>query len=1015
VGGVGASALTVVPGRFQADGIVKPRKFDMTVIRRNRRQALLRGVALPILILAGTGIALPAVAQDVPAGTDAQAAPPAVPPATTTIQSPPAATPQTAAPGPDASAPADEGDIVVTGTLFRRTDTETPSPVTVLTADNLARAGITTAADAVRSIASDSSGSIPTAFSNGFGAGSSAVSLRGLTVNSTLTLVDGVRTANYPLADDGQRGFVDLNTIPNATIDRIEVLKDGASSSYGADAIAGVVNIITKKEITGLQGTAEAGVTQRGDGGTQRATLTAGIGKLKEEGYNFYISGEYQHDGAIYSRDRGFPFNTNDLSGIGGDNNNAGSVVPGTTSSAIVAPSQQTIAGNPLSGSGLTSGPWQILNPNGCAAGQIRVTGAQGVGCEQNTAADYGQIQPEQTRFGGTAHATVNVGADSQAYASVSYFQNKVVASGSPNSIRSANPVNTLSIVLPAVLTNGQLNPNNPFAASGQAAAIRYLFGDLPSRSEYKNRVLRGQAGIAGKFGDGWTYSVDATAAKSWLDIQQDGYVNLPALVTAINTGSYNFVDPSQNNAAVRAALSPRISTRATSDLDMVQGVVTKNLFRLPGGDLQLGVGGSFRYEAVNDPNQNAAGQTIGLNQFTAVGHRYVTSGYFEVNAPVLTSLEINASGRYDHYSDGFNNFSPKIGAKFQPIREIAIRGTFSKGFRAPSFAELGGSVVGFTSGRPPCSLQVQHGATLNGDGTCSGGSSYNQTYGFGFQTIGDENLKPEKSTSFTGGFVAQPTRWLSFTADYYNIRKTNVISSAPLSGDALSAYYAGTALPAGYSVTLDAVDPAFPNAPRRVLFVNGPFANAAALRTQGIDLSAQVNFKPTDDLRLTSRAEATYIISYKFKPSADSAYQEFAGTQAPYVTSSGAGTPRWRGNWQNTAQYGPYSLTATAYYTKGFKAVAEDQFGGTDCASSSTYQGSDPNFNCKVNSFIDVDLVGSVDVNDRFQLYFNVINLTDAKAPLNAGNYAGTNYNPTYHQIGAVGRTIKVGANFKF
>jgi iron complex outermembrane receptor protein len=150
-------------------------------------------------------------------------------------------------------------------------------------------------------------------------------------------------------------------------------------------------------------------------------------------------------------------------------------------------------------------------------------------------------------------------------------------------------------------------------------------------------------------------------------------------------------------------------------------------------------------------------------------------------------------------------------------------------------------------------------------------------------------------------------------------------------------------------------------------------------------------------------------------KPSANSAYQEFAGTQAPYVTSSGAGTPRWRGNWQNTAQYGPYSLTATAYYTNGFKAVGQDQFGGTDCLTSSTYQGSDPNFNCKVKSFIDVDLVGSVDVNDKFQFYFNIINLTDAKAPLNAGNYAAANYNPTYSQIGAVGRTIKVGANFKF
>ncbi|MBB4155610.1 iron complex outermembrane receptor protein [Sphingomonas jinjuensis] len=966
----------------------------MTISTVPLRALLLRGAAMSLVAALGAGLATPAFAQD---ATPQQATPAPAAPATTDAEQP------------------QGGDIVVTGTLFRRTDTETPSPVTVLTADNLARAGITTAADAVRSISADNSGSVPTAFANGFGAGSSGVSLRGLTVNSTLTLVDGVRTAYYPLADDGQRSFVDLNTIPNATIDRVQVLKDGASSSYGADAIAGVVNIITKKEITGLSGTVEAGVTGRKDGGEQRATLTGGYGKLSEQGFNVYVSGEYQHDDAIYARKRGFPYDTADLTSIGGDNNNPGSIVPGTTTSAIVAPTTQTIPGNILSGSGIVTGPWQVLNPAGCRPGQIPVSGSAGNGCEQNTARDYGQIQPSQTRYGGTIHGTLQINPDTQAYASISYFQNEVTSNGSPSTIRAANPINTLSIVLPATLSNGQLNPSNPFAANGQAAAIRYLFGDIAQSSSYRNRVLRSQVGITGKFGDGWGYQVDATAAKSWLTITQDGYINLPALTNAINTGSYNFVNPDLNSAAVRSALSPTVVTQATSDLDMIQGTLTKDVFQLPGGPLQVGVGGSFRYEAVNDPNQNASAQTINLNQFTAVGSRKVTSGYFEINAPVLTSLEIDGSGRYDHYSDGFSNFSPKIGAKFTPIRQFAIRGTFSKGFRAPSFAEKGGSVIGFTSARPPCSIQVQHGATANGDGTCSGGSSYNQAYGIGFNTIGDANLAPEKSTSYTGGIIAQPTRWLSLTADYYNIKKTGVITAAPLSNTALSAYYAGGTLPTGYSITPDAIDPSFPNAPRRALFVNGPFANAAALKTSGIDFAAQLSFRPRDDIHFTSRAEATYILHYRFKSDDGSDYVDYVGTQSPYVTSSGAGTPQWRGNWQNSLDVGRYSLNATAYYVDGYKAVGIDQFGGSDCASSSTYQGSDPNFNCRVKSFIDVDLNASMKVNDQFQLYVNVMNLLDARAPLNAGNYAATNYNPTYTQAGAVGRAFRIGANFTF
>ena len=991
------------------------------------RPTLLRSSALSALALVGLIGTAPAFAQDaqVQPGTlvstppqgDVSPAPAAqatAAPATQTT----AAQPGTAQPGTDAGQPQ---DIVVTGTLFRRTDTETPSPVTVLTSDSLAKAGITTVSDAVRSISADSSGSVPTSFTNGFGAGSSGVSLRGLTVSSTLTLIDGVRTANYPLSDDGQRSFVDLNTIPNAIVDRVEVLKDGASSSYGADAIGGVVNIIMKKEIVGAYGTVEGGVSQRGDGGEQRATLTLGTGRLKEKGFNFYVSGEYQHDDPIYNRNRGFPYNTQDLTSIGGDNNNPGSVAPSQTTSAIVAPTTQTTPGNILSGTGLATGAFQVLNPNGCAAGQTLVTTPRSgstfidQGCEQNLVSDYGQIQPEQTRFGVTAHGTAQINDKTQAYLIASYFQNDVKSEGSPALIRSANPVNTQNIVLPAVLANGTLNTtNNPFATQGLAAAIRYRFGDIPASSEYKNHVIRAAAGIDGQFGEGWGYSASITAAHAWLDITQSGYLNLAGLQTAITTGSYNFANPDLNTAAVRAAISPTVRSQATSDLDMIQGVITKDLFQLPGGPLQVGVGGSVRYEAQNDPSQNPDFTTINLNQFSAVGNRTVESAYFEVNAPILTSLEIDGSGRFDHYSEGFSHFSPKIGVKFTPIRQVALRGTFSKGFRAPSFAETSGSVVGFTAAVPPCSLQAQHGATLTGT-TCSGGSAYNQSYSIGFNTAGNPDIKPELSRSFTGGVVVQPTTWLSFTADYYNIKKTRVITGGPLSNQALVAYYAGTALPTGYSVTPDAIDPSFPNAQPRALFVNSPFANAAALKTSGLDFSALVQLKPSDDFHFTSRAEATYILHYDFKSSDADPFVDYVGTQAPYVTSSGAGTPAWRGNWQNSVDYKAYTLTATAYYTSGYKAVAYDQFGTNDCNGGSTYGGTDPEFNCHVKHFVDVDLTGSVAVNDKFKLYFNVVNLLYQKAPLNAGNYAAVNYNPTYTQIGAVGRTMRVGANFQF
>ena len=404
-----------------------------------------------------------------------------------------ATTATTAAPVTPQAQSADQGDqgqdIVVTGTLFRRLNTETASPITVLTNENLERAGITNVADAVRSISADNSGSIPTAFANGFGSGSAAVSLRGLTVNSTLVLIDGVRTTNYPYADDGQRAFVDLNSIPKSTIDRIEVLKDGASATYGADAIGGVVNIITRKEIKSIEGTVEAGVSQRGDGGERRATLSAGYGDLKEQGFNVYVNGEYERDNLISVADRGYPYNALDLTPSNGLNNNVGAFGAfGTrvgTISAVVQPATYT-PGNIFSGVRVPNSLTQVLNPAGCATGTIarndgttvENNGNGGAYCEQNTAT-YGTIAPEQERYGATIHGTLQLGDRSQAYITGTYYHSDVFSTSAPFSIRQSNPFNTRSIVLPATLSNGQLNPQNPYAASGLGAQISYSFGDL--------------------------------------------------------------------------------------------------------------------------------------------------------------------------------------------------------------------------------------------------------------------------------------------------------------------------------------------------------------------------------------------------------------------------------------------------------------------------------------------------------------------------------------------------------
>lgn len=969
--------------------------------------------------------------------------------------------PQTAEPAPLAAEQDQTGeDIVVTGSLLRRTDTETPSPVTILTSDTLAKAGITTASDAIRSISADSAGSIGTGFQTGFSAGGSAVSLRGLGVSSTLVLVDGLRSTNFPINDDGKNAYVDLNSIPFSLIERIEVLKDGASSTYGADAIGGVVNLILKKQFVGVDGLVEAGVAERGDAGHQRAHLTLGYGDYEASGFNVYINGEYQRDGRVSNSSRGFPFNTRDLTSIGGnDGNSADQSLTVNVPTAYVTRVNQSDLNNPLSGQAgapLTN-QYIALGLANCDGGTFTVTtgGAQGTGCRYNLEDLYRQIQPLQERYSFNGRISARLTDSIEAYATASYSRSYVsVTSAFPSAIRQTQPfgappgvaTSNPGIVLPvyicstgnncATAADRQLNPNNPYAAAfaadpnNGAARIYYMFGDIKTGSDRTNEVYRGTLGLTGTFGENTNWRIEGVAARDNLSITQHGLLNIAALRTAINTGSYNFVNPQNNSQAVRDALAPDKTTPSHSSLYAVDASIATALTELAGGPLQLAVGGQIRREELENNNQNAALDTYGLTTSSAFGEHTVSAAYFELDAPILEQLDVNVSGRYDHYSEGFSHFSPKVGVKFTPFRQLAIRGTYSEGFRAPTFAESGprSQFAGFVTTTPPCNFILAHGGTGTTTSCSANGNPYNLPYSIGRGVTGNPDIQPEVSRSFTGGVIFEPTRWLSLTADYYNVKKSNLIVAGPDIGAAQAAYFAAAdlasaqaavaAIGPGYSVnTVDGVDPLFPNALPRVLIINVPYVNASYAQTDGIDAAATATFDFSDNVRFTSRVEATHILRYDLVTA--SGTQRYAGTLGPYDLSSGNGTPDWRGNWQNTLDFGNFSLSATAFYVGKIKAVSTDQGNlSTDC-SASLYKGpNDPTSErfCYVDDFVTVDLNATMRVADKFTFFFNVKNLLDASAPVAPAAYASApNFLTTWHYQGLIGRQFRAGATFGF
>ncbi len=920
--------------------------------------------------------------------------------------------------------------VIITGSYIPRIDKETPSPVTTISAEDIEHSGLTTVADVVRSISADNSGTLPTAFAGAFAAGASGIALRGLTVNSTLVLIDGLRAANYALPDDGVRGFVDLNSIQIGTIDRIEVLRDGASSTYGADAIGGVVNVILKKQFQGLIFDAQAGDSQHGGGFERHLDMTAGTGDLGADHYNAYVSVEWETNDRIGVGQRGYPFNTTDFTPFGGLNLNRQPALSTGSDYGSVTPGTLATPGNILTGVPNAGAVSQPLTPCPATAPQATLLGGN-VACNQNQTG-YLDDQPPTQRFGITGRFTVQLGDKTEAYLQGSYYNNQSIFPGpDPAQIQIPFPNNTNDIALPVTIptaaaaahgvsctavtaptANCALNPNNPFASAGEYALINYSFGQtLGSETTYiNNHNLRLVGDISGDW-QGWSWDNSYVINHTWLDYSLGAFLNYSQLLTDVANGSFNFIDPAANSAATLTALAPKVTEYDSSDMDTIVFRATRSLATLPGGPLGMAVGAEYRYEAEVDQNFNAPPPEVqGLGFSQAIGSRNIQSVDLELDAPLLESLELNVSGRYDHYSDFGSSTVPKFGFKWKPIQSVALRGTYSQGFRAPSFAENGSAEVeGFIPGFG------QAGTPL---GNLHGNDGYISSYTLGELNVANPNIKPEKSRSYTGGLVWQPLSSFSAAADYYYIKKTSLITPANQTA-ALAQYATSFTLPTGFTGVFDLPDPNFPNAPPRILTIASPYINSASEYTDGVDFDFSWRIDMGAFGRLTEEASATRILSFVYEQAGEPNLQ-YAGYQSPYNLSSGAGTPKDRASLASTWSKGPVTLSADVYYVGAYKMYGQDLFGiGANnqvvytCLTSIINAVSTSTGDCRVGSFTVLNLTGSYQINAQWQINAAVENAFDKLPPTDLPSYNGVNYNATYSQAGIVGRFFRVGFRF--
>nr|WP_218946716.1 TonB-dependent receptor [Stenotrophomonas sp. SbOxS2] len=879
--------------------------------------------------------------------------------------------------------------ITVTGSNIPRTNTETPSPVQVVTRQEIDRTGKTTLAEYLQTITADGAGSIPKTFGNGFAGGGAGISLRGLGAGSTLVLLNGRRMATYGLADDGQKVFTDLSTIPLDAVERVEVLKDGASAIYGSDAIAGVVNIILRSDFQGAILRASYGLSGDSDGDTKKATLTAGTGDLASDGWNAFFSLDVGKSDAIKISDRKNRkwIGTGDTRPWGYDATDAqflgGAYLSGRTNGGV-GPNGSVFNNDAPS-------PHLVALP-GCAnlstiPGQSDATAAS-QGCLWDPAQQYRDLTPEEKYVNVFGRASFAFGEGGEVYTEIGYSKKETIFSNTPSGVSGGwgyprGPVNASSGPGATMLYAG--HPDNPLP---YAARLRYSAWDVgPRVTNNTNEFNRFLVGVKGNWGD-WSYDTAYLHSGTDLTNKRTGFLRYSSVLCALGNpncagGTWRIGDnASQNSQALYDYISPTISARAKSSLDMFDFTISRSLMDLKGGPLGLAFGTEWRKtsNSLTPQTYTDQGDIIGLGYSAYDGTQNVYAGYVELSAPVLEQLELSAALRYDKYESGEGKATPKLGVKWTPADWIALRASYAEGFRAPNPAENGdGGLAAFSNARDPVRCAID-------PAECTARS-------VAIITRPNKDLKPEESKSYSVGLVLQPTSSTSLTVDAWQIKRTNEI----VQGSTAAAILAGSVLRDSNNIGGVANSGS-------ILAVNTGYVNASSSRVRGIDTDIRQTFDIGPG-QLEMDLQWSHIL--KFERTEGGETVDYAGTHGNCDVTNCIGTPKDKINFGTTWRQGVWSVSGVANYIA--KMDNTDKRGGDYQAF---YEDGTPV--TKISSFTTFDLSGRWNITEAFELNASVANVFDRIAPLDPTTYGGVNYNPM-HFSGALGRYFTVGAKYTF
>jgi iron complex outermembrane receptor protein len=754
--------------------------------------------------------------------------------------------------------------IEITGSAIKRIDSETAVPVTVIKVDDLKLQGVTSIEQAI-SMLSSSQSQQGTSQSVGAGTGGAAFAdMRGLGQNKTLVLLDGRRIADNAI--DGSAP--DLNMIPFAALDRIEVLRDGASSLYGSDAIGGVINFITKKELRGGQITLQA-QKPKGDGGkSSNANVGFGFGNLDTDGFNVLGFVDVQKQDAISAAQRSYA---------------SSGIVPSlglAKSSFVPFPATYFWSdGTPVDPNNPAKGVNYFganASAPGCNSNGFIFPAGDGTTCRYDYV-KWVDLVPKSERTSALLKGTFKINENHQA--GLQYFVTRSVIDTNIAPVPSAFIVNPGTKYYPgAGITpspSATLDPSQPIYAYWRSVPAG------PRQGETTNTQQRLLATLEGSIG-GWDYNAGLAFNQNKIDDGlTGGYVNDQLIAAGGGDGSFNPFSDQPDAASLAYINSAKVTGRLqtakgqTTSLDAHASRELGDWFGA-GRSSAVAIGTEFRHEKFSDV-ANAGFATLvqsssGFDPATNnVGARNVAAIYTELNLPVLKELEFTGALRDDHYSDAGNTLNPKVSARYQPTKQVLLRSSYSTGFRAPSLYELNAPIT-YTNTANPWNDPVN---CPNGVPLTSADSKFCKTQ-FILQNGGNPDLKPEKSKNFTLGLVLEPIAGTSVGVDLWWIRLQHQIAGLPeelIFGDPTK--YAGLFVrnPAGNLSTLGTNCPGV-----NCGYITDTQSNLGGTNTNGFDLNIASRLRAGSAGNFNFDFTGTYVARYEYQQEEGGEWLQNAG-----------------------------------------------------------------------------------------------------------------------------------------